>query len=160
MASPRFVKLHGAAAWAQEGGDGAARARDDSEEDEDDEVDGVLRSTASLLAGKGGQAEGLPLTPGVLSIQRVKNVNQAGTSKVSSRGRGEQGPSLASPPCSPSPPGRASVRAHAARPQQAVVRSVRFHSSGGLALTAGLDKTLRIFQVSGLLAETSIAAGA
>eukprot|EP00611_Tribonema_gayanum_P029580 TRINITY_DN795_c0_g1_i4.p1 TRINITY_DN795_c0_g1~~TRINITY_DN795_c0_g1_i4.p1 ORF type:complete len:517 (+),score=125.34 TRINITY_DN795_c0_g1_i4:62-1612(+) len=34
-------------------------------------------------------------------------------------------------------------------PSKAVVRSVQFHSSGELLLTAGLDKTLRFFQVDG-----------
>ena len=34
-------------------------------------------------------------------------------------------------------------------PSQAVVQTVRFHPSGQLALTAGYDKTLRLFQVDG-----------
>jgi len=36
-----------------------------------------------------------------------------------------------------------------AAPNQAVVQAVHFHPSGQLALTAGFDKTLRIFQVDG-----------
>jgi U3 small nucleolar RNA-associated protein 18 len=36
-------------------------------------------------------------------------------------------------------------------PSKSVVKSVSFHSSGELLLTAGLDKTLRFFQVDGLV---------
>ena len=39
--------------------------------------------------------------------------------------------------------------ANAAEPNGAVVRSVEFHHDGNLLLTAGLDKTIRLFQVSG-----------
>jgi U3 small nucleolar RNA-associated protein 18 len=36
-------------------------------------------------------------------------------------------------------------------PSKSVVKSVSFHSSGELLLTAGLDKTLRFFQVDGIV---------
>lgn len=39
--------------------------------------------------------------------------------------------------------------ANASEPSSAVIRSVQFHSNGSLLLTAGLDKTLRLFDVDG-----------
>ena len=39
--------------------------------------------------------------------------------------------------------------ANAAEPSNAVIRSVQFHANGSLLLTAGLDKSLRLFEVDG-----------
>ena len=39
--------------------------------------------------------------------------------------------------------------ANAAEPSNAVLRSVEFHANGALFLTAGLDKTLRLFDIDG-----------
>lgn len=39
--------------------------------------------------------------------------------------------------------------ANAAEPSNAVLRSVEFHSNGSLFLTAGLDKTIRLFDIDG-----------
>lgn len=39
--------------------------------------------------------------------------------------------------------------ANAAEPSKAVVRSVQFHPNGSLLLTAGLDKSMRLFEIDG-----------
>lgn len=121
--------MHGTAKWAQSGagrrpawqdgeeseesgsGDsGEDDAGSDGEGEGDDDLGAVLRSNAPLLGGGAEGGVGSPHPKGRLSIQRVRNLNQAAPSK-------------------------------------AVVRALEFHRSGQLALTAGLDKTLRLFQV-------------
>jgi U3 small nucleolar RNA-associated protein 18 len=103
---------------------GAAWSDDDEDDDGEEQAEGA-RSVADLLRRGDGAAR-----------------------RSSQRGR-----TPTTPPSAPLPSGNLQVArlrdANASSPQQAVVRSVEWHPNGQLLMTAGMDRTVRLFGVDG-----------
>lgn len=133
LRAPRFAKMHGTAKWAQAGAGRRAAAWQDDEDSGDDGA-GSGSEVGSHSGRDGDDGDDGDDLGAVLR------------SNAPLLGDGAQGGVG-----SPHPKGRLNIQRvrnlNQAAPSKAVVRSLEFHRSGQLALTAGLDKTLRLFQV-------------
>jgi U3 small nucleolar RNA-associated protein 18 len=115
----QFVALHGSASWAEERP--AISDDDSSSDDEDTGLNELPATSARPIVDSASRG----LRPGKLDIKALQRVEI---------------PALATEKANPE---------KTVSEKAAVVQSLQFHPDSELMLTAGLDKTLRIFSVDG-----------
>jgi U3 small nucleolar RNA-associated protein 18 len=119
------------AVWSDDDEDGEGRH---ARSDDDDEEDAGARAVADLL-------------------RRGNGLTSSSTRRSTTAQKAKRLAAAPGAPAPPLPPGTLQVArlrdANAAAPSAAVVRSVEWHPNGQLLMTAGMDRSVRLFGVDG-----------